>query len=72
MLKFYSDLFASETDYEIVREGDRGLRKADLKPKDGCGKIIGTVAVCVKDDPDMKEPPGTYFLKKEFHVWHLF
>ena len=49
-----------DTDYEVVREADRGVRKSDLKPKDGCGKIIGTVAVCVKDDPDMKDPPGSF------------
>ena len=52
----------TDTDYEIIREGDRGVRKSDLKPMDGCGKIIGTAAICVKDDPDMRDPPGKHFL----------
>ena len=50
--------FISDTDYEFVREGDRGVRKADLKPSEGGGKIIGTIAITVKDDPDMRDPPG--------------
>ena len=47
-----------DTDYEVIREGDRGVRKSDLRPCEGGGKIIGTIAVCVKEDPDMRDPPG--------------
>ncbi len=51
-------LLRSDTDYEVIREGDRGVRKSDLRPSEGGGKIIGTIAVCVKEDPDMRDPPG--------------
>ena len=57
--KRFSIYSITDTDYEIIREGDRGVRKSELKAKEGCGKIIGTVAICVKDDPDMRDPPGT-------------
>jgi hypothetical protein len=58
----------TDTDYEIVREGDRGVRKSDLKPMDGCGKIIGTAAICVKDDPDMRDPPGKHLLDELLQI----
>ncbi len=54
-------LLLLDTDYEIIREGDRGVRKSDLRPSEGGGKIIGTIAVCVKEDPDMRDPPGKLF-----------
>lgn len=44
-----------DTDYEFIREGDAVARKSDLSG----GKIIGTIAICIKDDPDMKDPPGS-------------